>query len=662
MMSGGLDSSTVAAIAAGPGGAGADRCVAVTAVYDTLFADPEREFSSTTARALGLAIEHVPVDAYELFARWHQDAGPPEPSVEVLSAIMRDLLLRAGRHAGVALTGDGGDPALLPGAVVRHVGRVRSVALARGVWQTLQRGQWPPLGLRSGLRRWTAAGRPAAPSWLASRLRRACDPPARWTAHYERLAPWPSPRGEALAVLAAPGWPQAFESVDPNTTGLPVELRYPLFDARVVSLALSLPSYPWCVDKTVLREAMRRPAARRHPPASEDRAGRRSSGPAGVAGPEGGGPDQEHARHGRLYRRAGLRAIGAGHGPADRPPAGDAGRGRLGHLARHGRRPDGGRVIHRFSAYGLAVESNVALPGVAADSSVAAADVILRLAESDRLQIAAVPGERAWYVSPDRDDEDVPWLTVWRGDGFRFVYSEGAEFRVGLDGSAVDGSWRGPLTLADAASYVLGPVLAFALRLRGVVPLHAGAVVARGAALLFAGPAGAGKSSTVAAIGALGHAVLSDDVVPMRVTPDAIVAAAGFPRVSVWDDTASAIFRRAPGNLPPWSASYGKRYIDLHDHGFRFCEQSLPIGAIYLLQPRGRSGSPGAAPHGARSAAGAGGEQLRRLPAGSPDARGRVRRARCRGAAGARQHAAIRRRSQSSPRLVRGAAGVASRR
>ena len=107
MMSGGLDSSTVAAFAAGPGGAGADRCVAVTAVYDTLFADPEREFSSMTARALGLAIEHVPVDAYELFARWHQDAGPPEPSVEVLSAIMRDLLLHAGRHAGVALTGDG---------------------------------------------------------------------------------------------------------------------------------------------------------------------------------------------------------------------------------------------------------------------------------------------------------------------------------------------------------------------------------------------------------------------------------------------------------------------------------------------------------------------------------------------------------------------------
>ena len=256
LMSGGLDSSAVAAVAAGPGGAAADRCVAVTAVYDTLFADEEREFSTATARALELPIEHLAVDSYEPFARWHEDAGPPEPSVEVLSAIMLDLLHHAGRHAEVALTGDGGDPSLLPGAVVRHIGRVPSATLVRGVWQTLRRGLWPPLGLHSGLRRWTGAGRPPAPPWLAARLRRGCDLEARWVAYHRRLAPLPVPRGEALSVLTAPGWPQAFESVDPNTTGLPVELRYPFFDARLIALALSLPSYPWCVDKTVVREAM----------------------------------------------------------------------------------------------------------------------------------------------------------------------------------------------------------------------------------------------------------------------------------------------------------------------------------------------------------------------------------------------------------------------
>ena len=241
-------------------------------------------------------------------------------------------------------------------------------------------------------------------------------------------------------------------------------------------------------------------------------------------------------------------------------------------------------MTDRFSVYGLTVASNVALPGVSAANDDVPADVAVRLIESEHLQTSSLPGERAWYVSPERDHLDVPWLTVWRSDHYRFVYGEGAEFRVGLDGAAVDGRWRPPLTVSDAASYVLGPVLAFALRLRGVVPLHAGGVVVDGAALLFTGPAGAGKSSTVAALGAMGHAVLSDDVVPLRVTSEGIVASPGFPRVSVWDDTAAAIFGRAAGHLRVWSASYGKRCLDLHEHGLRFCDRPVPIGSIYLLQ------------------------------------------------------------------------------
>jgi hypothetical protein len=244
-------------------------------------------------------------------------------------------------------------------------------------------------------------------------------------------------------------------------------------------------------------------------------------------------------------------------------------------------------MTYRYAAYGLTLESNVPLPSVSGDSGHAPADVAVRLTESDQIQAPGLPGERVWYASPERDEQDVPWLTVWRGDGFRFVYGEGAEFLVGLDGATVAGRWRQPLTVSDAASYVLGPVLAFALRLRGVVPLHAGAIVADGAALLFAGPAGAGKSSTVAAAGARGCAVLSDDVVPVRVMAGAIIASPGFPRISVWDDTASAIIGPPSAHLPPWSASYGKRCLDLPEHGFRFCDRPAPVGAIYLLEAPG---------------------------------------------------------------------------
>jgi asparagine synthase (glutamine-hydrolysing) len=254
MMSGGLDSTSVAALATAPGGVTPANCLAVTAVYDSLFADEERRFSSLVARSLGIGIEHVAADGYDLFAGWDA-AGHSEPTADVLSAIYSEMLRVAARHAPVAMTGDGGDPTLLPGAVIRHAGRVGVPELCRGIWRTVRRGLWPPLGLRSGLvRRWSRP--PAPPAWLSTRLRGQYDAAGRLQAFRDSLMPRPEPRGEALAVLSSPDWPQAFEVADPNTTGLPVEVRYPFVEARLLTLALSLPSYPWCVDKTAMREAM----------------------------------------------------------------------------------------------------------------------------------------------------------------------------------------------------------------------------------------------------------------------------------------------------------------------------------------------------------------------------------------------------------------------
>ena len=77
--------------------------------------------------------------------------------------------------------------------------------------------------------------------------------------------------------------------------------------------------------------------------------------------------------------------------------------------------------------------------------------------------------------------------------------------------------WADALTDADAASYLAGYVLAFVLRLRGSVPLHASAVAIDGRALLFVGDSWAGKSSTAAAFSILGYPVLADDIVRIDV-------------------------------------------------------------------------------------------------------------------------------------------------
>lgn len=45
------------------------------------------------------------------------------------------------------------------------------------------------------------------------------------------------------------------ETYDPGYTGVPVEVRLPFLDLRLVNYLLALPPTPWCTHKTLLRVA-----------------------------------------------------------------------------------------------------------------------------------------------------------------------------------------------------------------------------------------------------------------------------------------------------------------------------------------------------------------------------------------------------------------------
>jgi asparagine synthase (glutamine-hydrolysing) len=259
LMSGGLDSSSVAATAAqvlgADGASGVMR--AYTLVYDTAEEDEERRYSSLVADRLRIGIEHHPADGYDWFERWDRDLLPPEPCAEPMTAMTADLLERVSRHAAVALTGDGGDPLLLPATVVSLLGSRSLVGLARDVWRSTRRTHaLPPIGIRSGVREWLSP-RTGVPDWLAPPFIRRFNPHARVTEVSRQRAPARGPRGVAASAVIDPWWTSMFETYDPGATRRPVELRYPLFDLRVISLALTLPTHPWCVNKEIVRSAMR---------------------------------------------------------------------------------------------------------------------------------------------------------------------------------------------------------------------------------------------------------------------------------------------------------------------------------------------------------------------------------------------------------------------
>ncbi|HEY6402773.1 MAG TPA: hypothetical protein VI479_15255, partial [Blastocatellia bacterium] len=63
-------------------------------------------------------------------------------------------------------------------------------------------------------------------------------------------------RPEAYQILTSTFWTKLFESYDPEMTNFPIEIRHPLFDLRLLSYLMAMPTLPVCVDKRLMRVAM----------------------------------------------------------------------------------------------------------------------------------------------------------------------------------------------------------------------------------------------------------------------------------------------------------------------------------------------------------------------------------------------------------------------
>lgn len=155
----------------------------------------------------------------------------------------------------------------------------------------------------------------------------------------------------------------------------------------------------------------------------------------------------------------------------------------------------------------------------------------------------------AWYRGPS--------LTIDGTDAGDLVvrFEDETSFLVGGDGRSIALiSAPSAYTRDDLAAYALGPVVAIALHLQGAVLLHASSVVLRGKAIVFAGDAGSGKSTTAAILHRLGYAVLADDVTELA-GPKPYRALASLPAVRLWPDVVHALFGESavfPDRAPSW--------------------------------------------------------------------------------------------------------------
>jgi hypothetical protein len=196
--------------------------------------------------------------------------------------------------------------------------------------------------------------------------------------------------------------------------------------------------------------------------------------------------------------------------------------------------------------------------------------------------------EELCYVTDETVEGAIPALRMWNlndGKFLRLDYFDDTKFWLDRQGTRVWATWPANLTVADTATYLLGPVLGLLLRLRGVTCLHASAVSLGDCAIAFVGSEGAGKSTTAAALAQEGWGILSDDVVALAEIDGVFHVHPAYPYLCLWPESVAAIYGSAEV-LPRLSPNYEKRCLSLGKNELLFEARSLPLKAIFILGER----------------------------------------------------------------------------
>jgi hypothetical protein len=185
------------------------------------------------------------------------------------------------------------------------------------------------------------------------------------------------------------------------------------------------------------------------------------------------------------------------------------------------------------------------------------------------------------------ETQDPAFLLTSFGDGqfFQLAYSDGARFVVNGAATNIWGRAGESQTIADLATYFLGPVMGFILRRRGITALHASAFCIDGKAIVLTGEAGSGKSTTAAALALRGVPVLCEDIAAVAEKDEGFTVERGYPRICLWPESVEMLMGNRAA-LPPLSPNWEKCYLPLDGAKAKLQTQEQRLGAIYILAPR----------------------------------------------------------------------------
>jgi hypothetical protein len=192
-----------------------------------------------------------------------------------------------------------------------------------------------------------------------------------------------------------------------------------------------------------------------------------------------------------------------------------------------------------------------------------AAETRVTYGKAPRTLLGAPLEESTWQMSGDQfllRGEDGQYFHYRRGHGVTVERGAGAD-------------------PAEESLWLNGSVYSAIASMNGLLPIHASAVAANGRVFAFSGPAGAGKSTLVAALGAFGLPMFCDDTLVLDLSdPERVICLPGHKRLKL---TAGAVELTGATALERVSPTVDKVYARSAAGEVR---EALPLARLIFLE------------------------------------------------------------------------------
>jgi len=222
-----------------------------------------------------------------------------------------------------------------------------------------------------------------------------------------------------------------------------------------------------------------------------------------------------------------------------------------------------------YVSHGLRISSEIALPELDATRAACAAlpEVAIRVGHVEE----TLPGATRVFSAFQFADRDM-----------LFEFPEIARYRVRQGEEIVVEPFAGASTKAIRL-HVLGTALSMLCLQRGLLPLHANAIVTRGRAVAFAGRSGAGKSTLTAMFRKRDYAILTDDVCVVGLDEEGRpLCWPGIPRLKLWRE-AAAVLGEDLSRCETLLDGIEKYHVPLSEE---VLSHPLPLDRLYVLPDR----------------------------------------------------------------------------